>query len=280
LTYDNAGRLLEDYERFCHERGLPFEQHLSLEPPDDTTLFCTAGMQRYKTLFRDRTHQGTVCNVQRCLRLSDLDEIEDGRHWLSFDMLGMFSFRQLMLGETIDLWWEWLGRVGIRPEVVTVHPDRSEWERYHRPYDVEVRLDSGCTWSDGEVAGYCTEFYVGEVEIGNIVQPLGDCIDVGFGLDRLGVLLGDRPPDPDEVLQQAVQRLLDSGYRPGPRRQGYVLRRLVRQLVRRGQKMTHPVWEQEVQRQQRLQERYQKLLEHHPDKPPEWWWETHGIEVD
>lgn len=279
MTYDTAGRLLDDYQRFCLERGFPFERHRSLLSPDDTTLFCIAGMQRYKALFRDRSHQGTVCNVQRCLRLDDLSELGDGHHWLSFDMLGMFSFRQLKLEQVVELWWEWLHRTGIHPDTVTVHPDRLEWSALHRDQGPRVQVDEGCTWSDGDITGYCTEFYVDGLEIGNIVNPGGDCIDVGFGLDRLGFVLGDPAPQPEQALRETVLQLLQCGILPGNKRQSYVLRRLMRQMVRQGIALDHPVYAREIERQRVIRERYQRLRERHPDQSPEWWWRTHGIDV-
>lgn len=239
-------------------------------------------MQRYRSLFRDVSYRGTICNVQRCLRLDDLDQIDDGRHWLSFDMLGMFSFRTLSLEQTVEWWWSWLRRVGLRPDRVTLHPDKQHWRALHEPHGPRIDLDESCTWSSGDPAdgvGYCTEFYVDGLEIGNIVNPFGDCIDVGFGLDRLGVVLGDPPPREEDLLREAVYRLVDSGYRPGNKRQSYVLRKLIRQMVKCGIPLDHPVYVQEIERQQRIRERYERLILHHPDQSPEWWWETHGIDV-
>jgi alanyl-tRNA synthetase len=288
VAYVTAGRLLDElvdhYERFCIERRFPFERHLTLSTPPpgrpDDTLFLVAGMQRYRERFRDPTHVGTVCNVQRVLRVDDLDNIGAGTHHLSFDMLGMFSFRELTVPTVVELWWRWLGEIGVRPEVVTVHPDRVGWSELHVPHGPQIRVDPGCTWSDGDITGYCTEFFVDGVEIGNIVNPMGDCIDVGFGLDRLVGVLGEPMPPPEEILREAVVRLLDGGFLPGSKRQGYVLRRLLRRLVREGISLDHPVFRREVERQQRLRERYLRLRPHHPDASPQWWWETHGIDVN
>ncbi len=233
-------------------------------------------MQRYKHRFRNPDHRGTLTNVQRCLRVDDLDEIGDGQHGLSFDMLGLFSFRSLTVSQSIDLWMSYLDRIGVRPDSVTIHPDRRHWERYFHRHHVEVRSHPECTWT----VGYCTEFYVGDLEIGNIVNPRGDCIDVGFGLDRLVQLTGGDPPSRSVALIRGVLSIIDSGYRPGNKRQGYVLRRLLRLMVREGIELDHPFWFDEQRRQERSVERYLRLQPRHPDKPPEWWWDTHGIDVD
>lgn len=68
---------------------------------------------------------------------------------------------------------------------MTIHPDRLvEWTPLYGGR-VPIVPDPECIWSDGGISGYCTEFYKDGVEIGNIVNPLGTCIDVGFGAERL-----------------------------------------------------------------------------------------------
>lgn len=235
-------------------------------------------MQRYKRLFNDPTFVGTVGNVQSCLRVDDLDEIGDGLHFLYFNMLGLFSFRGLTVGRTIGWWLEFLNQLDITPDYVTVHPLRSQWRDYF-PESLEVREDERCTWTDGEMGGYCTEFHVGDLELGNIVNPNGDCIDVGFGLERLVMIRTGWKPTEEDVLRESVRRIIESGYEPGNKKQGYVLRRLLRRMVRRGFEMDHPYWRDERLRQQRVRERFERLIRKHPDESPQWWWETHGIDL-
>lgn len=73
-------------------------------------------------------------------------------------------------------------KLNLKLDYVTVHPDKSDWSVHYNEYDVEIRGDKKCIWPDGELSGYCTEFYYKGVEIGNIVNICDDCIDVGFGL--------------------------------------------------------------------------------------------------
>jgi alanyl-tRNA synthetase len=151
-------------------------------------------MQQYKPFFADPRHNGTLANSQACLRMGDLEEIGDGTHFLHFTMLGLFSFREMSLREAIDFWLGFLETLGLQPDHVTIHPDRlAEWTPL---YDgrVAVIADPGCTWSDGSISGYCTEFYRDGVEMGNIVNPLGTCIDAGFGADGSICLLTARRP--------------------------------------------------------------------------------------
>jgi hypothetical protein len=39
-----------------------------------------------------------------------------------------------------------------------------------------------------------------------------------------------------------------------------------------------PFFHAEVARQKRLRDRYLRLKPQHPDKPPDWWFDTHGID--
>jgi len=237
-------------------------------------------MQQYKPLFSDPSHLGTIANSQACLRLSDLDEIGDGTHFLHFTMLGLFSFREMGVGEAIDFWLEFLETLGLKPDYATIHPDRlAEWTQLYRNR-LPIVPEPECTWSDGSITGYCTEFHKDGVEIGNIVNPLGTCIDVGFGADRLAMLAYSTPPESElEILRDAVVRIIESGYRPGNKEQGYVLRKLLRRLHRMGGTLDHPFFLEEIERQERLRARYLRLRDRHPGMTPEWWFDTHGIDV-
>jgi hypothetical protein len=76
-------------------------------------------------------------------------------------------------------------------------------------------------WSDGSISGYCTGFYKNGVEIGNIVNPLGTCIDVGFGAEHLDIIVNGTPPDDAlRTLGETVVKIVERGYRPGNKEQG------------------------------------------------------------
>ena len=244
-------------------------------------------MQKHRGLFSDPGHTGVLTDIQRCLRLTDLDEIGDGVHRLDFHMLGLFSFRQWSVPEGIGFWMDFLRTVGLTPDTVTIHPDRSSWRHFYESYGVRVELDPECTWSDGHITGYCTEFYLDGVEIGNIVNPLGTCLDCGFGGERLQRLWETRQGmtpvvvDRGEVLRCTVETLLDSGVQPGPRRQGYVLRSLLRELIRGGHVLPdHPDVERELVRRQRVLKSLPGLQRRFPDQTFDYFWETHGVHPD
>lgn len=237
-------------------------------------------MQQFKASFRDPTQRGTLANLQSCLRINDLDEIGDGTHLLHFEMLGLFSFREMSVEEAIGFWFDFLDEIGVRPDRATIHPDRmDDWRGFYDGRSVVIAADEDCIWSDGEIGGYCTEFYLDGVEIGNIVNTGGDCIDVGFGLDRLCASLGEPPLGEVEALCGGVMKIIESGYAPGPRQQGYVLRKLLRELVRRGAALDHPFYRSEMERQAKLRKAFDRLWSRHSHMPAKWWLDTHGIDL-
>lgn len=168
----------------------------SVLSPDKTSLFCTSGMHHYKNQFKDKSYFSTFTNIQKVLRFNDLDEVlrigegNQYRHRLIFHMVGLFGFREITLKQSIDFVLSFLSLLQIKPDYITIHQDKyDEWKEYYSEYDIPIVIDSeNCTWSDGENTSYCTELFYKNIEIGNIVNPYGDCIDTGLGMERLIML--------------------------------------------------------------------------------------------
>jgi alanyl-tRNA synthetase len=269
------------YREHCEERGISFEIKDKVNSYDDTTLFCPAGMQQYKETFKDESKKGTVANIQSCIRMNDFDEIGDTTHLLYFNMIGLFSFREMTINEAVDFWMSFVqDKLGLKLSYVTIHPDRKEWHSLYTSYEVEVRQQEDCVWSDGEIGGYCTEFFIDDVEIGNIVNPLGNCIDVGFGLERLELFVNETKISKERTLLESAQRIIDSGFKPSNLRQGYVLRKLLREIYKLGLELDHEFFKDEILRQTKIKERYEKLKHKHIGMSKEWWYDTHGIDID
>ena len=262
------------------QRGIPFQLDNNVKSYDDTSLFCPAGMQQFKSKFKDEDYRGTVSNVQSCLRLNDIDEIGDGEHLLYFNMIGLFSFRTMTVKESIDFFMCFLKEIGIKPDYITVHPERSEWIELYSNHDVESKLDEDCIWTDGETSGYCTEFYKDGIEIGNIVNPLGTCIDVGFGLERLQMILDGKKISKEQTLKETVNKIIDSGFYPSNNKQGYILKKLLRVCYQNDVEIEHKFYQDEIKRQERIISKWNKLKTKHSNKSKEWWWETQGIDLD
>ena len=74
--------------------------------------------------------------------------------------------------------------------------------------------------------------------------------------------------------------MIEEGYRPSNLKQGYVLRKLLRVIWSNGFKIDHPYFNDEVIRQSKILEKYNRLKEKHYDKPKEWWFSTYGINID
>lgn len=237
-------------------------------------------MQQFKSKFKDIEHKGTISNIQSCLRLNDLEEIGDGSHLLYFNMIGFFSFREWTVPDTIKYWMEFLKRINIVPDYITIHPDKPEWSEYYKEYNIEIRFDENCIWSDGEIGGYCTEFYKNNIEIGNIVNPLGTCIDVGFGLERLEMVLNNESRSKEETLKETVLKIIESGFYPTSNKQGSLLRKLLRICYLNNLVIDHPFYKMEIERQNKIVKKYNNLKKKHFDKSKEWWWETHGIDIN
>lgn len=269
------------YEEYCQEWGVEFQCVNSVKSYDDSTLFCPAGMQQFKEQFKDdKVRDKTIANIQPCIRMNDFDEIGDATHLLHFNMIGLFSFRDLSVRLAIQFFMGFMKKLGLTVSYATAHPDKFQELRYYYAQDHKVMClsDTECKWSDGEIGGYCTEFYINEVEIGNIVNPLGNCIDVGFGLERLDMFVnGTATPSKEESLKKTVEVILDAGFMPGPKQQGYVLRKLMRELYKLGSKWEHPLYYSEIKRQSRLNDKYQRMKDDFAHMPVEWWYDTHGI---
>ena len=272
------------YRQFCENKRIYYQLDDNVRPYDNTTLFCPAGMQQFKAKFKsDET--GTQANIQSCIRLNDLEEIGDGTHFLYFDMVGLFSFRTMSIQTAVDFWMEFVEDVlEIKVDYVTIHPDKmEEWRSLYDNYDVEVRSEEECKWTDGDIGGYCTEFFKDDVEIGNIVNPLGTCIDAGFGLQRLDMFVnGSNEETREAILIQACEKLLHSGYYPSNKEQGYVFRKLLRELYRLSSEWTNEHYLKEKKRQDKVVENYNRNKDKpkFKDKSNEWWFDTMGIDID
>lgn len=237
-------------------------------------------MQQFKPKFLDPNFYTTFTNIQKCLRLNDLDEIGDGTHYLTFEMIGLFSFRDWSLQKSIDFMIEFLNRLGLVPDYVTIHPDKiKDWSHLYDKYGFEIRPDKECIWSDGNIGGYCTEFYINGVEIGNIVNPLGNCIDIGFGLERLIQVSGNVDQYSKlQILEDTCLTLIQSGVTVSSNKEGYVLKKLITRSVLEGSIVDHPYF-QKVRNQQK--ENYKLYLKKKPKMPGKdsvYWMDTYGID--
>jgi len=112
--------LIKKYIDFFKSKGHAEIKNSSLVPENDpTVLFTTAGMHPLVPFLLGEKHpQGKrLCNVQRCIRTGDIDEVGDTCHHTLFEMLGNWSLGDYFKKEAIQMTFEFHTRVlGISPD--------------------------------------------------------------------------------------------------------------------------------------------------------------------
>jgi alanyl-tRNA synthetase len=96
---------------FFEKRGHAVMPSAPLVPANDpSVLFNTAGMQPLVPYLLGQTHPlgKRICDVQKCVRTGDLDDIGDNRHLSFFEMMGNWSLGDYFKKEAISWSYEFL----------------------------------------------------------------------------------------------------------------------------------------------------------------------------
>jgi alanyl-tRNA synthetase len=290
FVYVTAGRLLVTIQTRFSEFGIPFELSTNIIPDDSSTLFICAGMQPLKPKFQnpDGTSYG---NIQYCVRTNDIEEVGDGTHLTFFKMVGSFGFGTNNYPMHVDLWHSIIDDLGLY-HIIHYHPDSTHQPLWLRHQCVTLP-NPDCVWSDGNVGGYCSEVLVDDLEIGNLVNPLGHSVDVGFGFERLlQVVEGVSRVDQTEEFRQDLDPVSRDHYRtltifheqgivPGNKGRPYVCRRILRRFIRLNPEFSEgPFLEWLKPEKDRLQKciiESRRYYRRNQDKSPEFWWDTFGL---
>lgn len=107
----NTHELRKLFLQFFSERGHAVIPSASLIPENDpSVLFTTAGMHPLMPYLMGAEHPaGTrLCDVQKCVRTGDIDEVGDASHLTFFEMLGNWSLGDYFKSESIAWSWEFL----------------------------------------------------------------------------------------------------------------------------------------------------------------------------
>ena len=86
----------------------------SLLPENDpTALFTTAGMHPLSPYLMGENHPSgkRLCNIQKCLRTDDIEEVGDNTHNTFFEMLGYWSLGDYWKKESIKMSWEFFVKI-------------------------------------------------------------------------------------------------------------------------------------------------------------------------
>lgn len=101
------------------------KEHIEISPSplvvesDPTTLFTSAGMQQLVPYLKGEKHpEGKrLVDIQPSLRLQDLDDVADNRHFSFFEMLGNWSLGDYFKEEQLHFVWEFFTKeLGLSPE--------------------------------------------------------------------------------------------------------------------------------------------------------------------
>jgi alanyl-tRNA synthetase len=110
----NRKELIEKYLAFFKSKGHKEIPNASLIPKNDpTVLFTTAGMHPIVPYLLSQPHPlgKRLCNVQRCIRTGDIDEVGDEVHNTFFEMLGNWSLGDYFKKEAIEYTFEFHNKV-------------------------------------------------------------------------------------------------------------------------------------------------------------------------
>jgi alanyl-tRNA synthetase len=207
--------LIKEYIEFFKKRGHKEISNSSLIPKEDpTVLFTTAGMHPLVPFLLGEKHPlgKRLCNVQKCIRTGDIEEVGDETHHTFFEMLGNWSLGDYWKKEAIDLSFEFLR------DILKISKERISITCFEGDKDAKKDEESANAWKKlgikdikflgkkdnwwgpaGEVGpcGPDTEMFVDKIEIWNDVfmeyyknkekkylPAKQKNIDTGMGLER------------------------------------------------------------------------------------------------
>lgn len=194
---------------------------------------------------------------------------------------------------SVELWHSILTDLRITDTCIHFHPTQTGHRRLWENLGYSTKPDDSCVWSDGQIGGYCCEVFVGDLEIGNLVNPLGTSTDVGFGWERLlQIVEGKQRVDQTSLFEQHLHPIVsdhsrtlklmrEHGIEPGNKRRNYVCRRLLRRmlpLIDRSNRFEFDDWiETETELRERSLQQGRRVWRRHKNKPVKFWWETFGV---
>lgn len=314
----NRKELIRDYLEFFKSKNHKEVTNASLIPENDpTVLFTTAGMHPLVPYLLGQKHPlgERLCNVQRCIRTGDIEEVGDEIHHTFFEMLGNWSLGDYWKKEAIEYTFEFLTKILKIPiQKIGVSCFRGDkdaqkdeesakiWHSLNIPKERIIFLPKKENWwgpagkcgpcgPDTEIFYWASDEKIPKkfipknkswVEIGNNVlmqytkDGKGDYhlasqknVDFGGGVERIvsalnGIRddylndyfkpiieeieeLSEKEYGENKEITKAMRIIADhikasvfiigDGIIPGNSEQGYVLRRLIRRIIKYGKEL-------------------------------------------
>ena len=107
-------KFIRKYLEFFKSKGHQEIQNSSLIPENDpSVLFTTAGMHPLTPYLLGQKHPfgKRLCNVQRCIRTTDIEKVGDSYHHTFLEMLGNWSLGDYWKKEAIEFTFEFLTKI-------------------------------------------------------------------------------------------------------------------------------------------------------------------------
>lgn len=305
--------LIDKYLKFFESKGHKIIPSASIIPENDpTVLFTTAGMHPLVPYLLGNPHpEGKrLCDVQKCLRTSDIESVGDDSHLTFFEMLGNWSLGDYFKSEMIPWSYEFLTSVLNIPKdklYFTVFEGNNDASKDNESYNLwkSVGVEESHIfflgkehnwWELGSGSGPCgpdTEMFydTGKTKCSESCNPSCSCgkyleiwndvfmefnsangiytpldhknVDTGMGVERtLTVLNGEKSVYDTEIFEDVkteLEKLTNLKYEdnkksfriimdhirtsvfilgddhklsPSNTGSGYVLRRLIRRMIR------------------------------------------------
>lgn len=214
--------LIRRYLNFFQSKEHKIIPSASLIPENDpTVLFTTAGMHPLVPYLLSQPHPlgKRLCNVQKCIRTGDIDEVGDATHHTFFEMLGNWSLGDYFKKEAIEFSYEFLIKIlNIQKDKLSVTCFKGE---KGIPKDEEAAKIWGNLgikkikflpkennwWGPAGKTGPCgpdTEMFVNGVEIwndvfmqynknseGKYISLTQKNVDTGMGVERTVAILNN-----------------------------------------------------------------------------------------
>lgn len=139
--------LREKWFSFWKERGHAIIQSASLIPENDpTVLFTTAGMHPLVPYLLGQGHPAgsRLCDVQKCVRTGDIDDVGDSSHLTFFEMLGNWSLGDYFKKEAIHWSWEFL----TGKDYLSIDPERLAFSVFAGDEDCPRDEESARYWEE------------------------------------------------------------------------------------------------------------------------------------